>query len=230
MSVLIRASLVKGWLAAIPPERKDHYGKHIRLEPLRSKHLGSLYAAFNETPAHDWYYMPFGPFREFQDLQEWNYPYLSKNDPLFFVILKQGTDEMLGFLSYLNISPMCGSIEIGFIQLSTKIQRTTVATEAIWLLIKQAFALGYRRVAWKCDSLNGRSRKAAVRLGFTFEGVFRQALVVKGQNRDTAWYSIIDIEWEELNNIFNYWFENSTCSEKYIPLSKLIKNSNELIA
>ena len=159
-----------------------------------------------------------------RDLEDWIYPFLNSNDPMFFVIFKQGTDEILGFLSYLNINPKNGSIEVGFIQFSTKIQRTVGATEAIWLLIKQAFELGYRRVEWKCDSLNRRSRRAAERLGFMFEGVFRQALVVKGRNRDTAWYSIIDKEWEELDSIFEYWFENSACVETYIPLSKLTKD------
>lgn len=218
--------LVTDWAGAGRPERICHSGRFVRLEPLQTAHLEPLFRAFRSSPAHDWYYVPFGPFADQRELENWGHDRISSEDPLFFVILGQDSDDTLGFLSFLNIRPDCGSIEIGFIQLSTKIQRTTGATEAIWLLVKHAFEIGYRRVEWKCDSLNERSRKAALRLGFEFEGVFRQALVVKGRNRDTAWFSIIDKDWRRLDNIYCYWFENANSPEAYVSLSKLINETN----
>ena len=216
-----RGTRVRGWTGATHPKFQDHCGRFIRLEPLQNNHLESLHAVLLKSPEHDWYYMPFGPFKTLQEFKDWADSNLKKVDPMFFAILGQSSDEVLGFLSYLNIVPNHGSIEIGFIQFATKLQRTTGATEAIWLLIKHAFDLGYRRVEWKCDSLNGRSRRAAKRLGFLFEGIFRQALVVKDRNRDTAWYSIIDSEWEKLSSLFQDWLERIHSSDNYISLTEL---------
>lgn len=216
-----RGNRVKGWAGAGNPKRQDHRGRFVRLEPLRTDHVESLYTIFLESPEHDWYYMPFGPFKTQQELKDWIEPKLKQSDPMFFAILEQSSNQVLGFLSYLNIVPDHGSIEIGFIQFAKKLQQTTGATEAIWLLIESAFDLGYRRVEWKCDSLNIRSRKAARRLGFTFEGVFRQAVVVKGRNRDTAWYSIIDSEWVKLNPIIQDWLCRTRGSDNYISLTEL---------
>ncbi len=218
-----RGARVRGWAGAAHPERQDHCGWFVRLEPLQSSHLEPLHAVLLESPAHDWYYVPLGPFETQQEFKDWAEPKVTQADPMFFAILGQSSDDVLGFLSYLNIVPNHGSIEIGFIQFSKKLQRTTGATEAIWLLIKHAFDLGYRRVEWKCDSLNRRSRKAAKRLGFSFEGIFRQAQVVKDRNRDTAWYSIIDAEWEELNSRFQDWLDRAHRSDNYISLTELTK-------
>jgi RimJ/RimL family protein N-acetyltransferase len=121
------------------------------------------------------------------------------------VIVERKEGRVRGTLSYLRIDPPNGSIEIGMVLFSEGLQRTTAATEAVYLLLRHAFELGYRRVEWKCDSLNAPSRRAAERLGFSFEGVFRQAMVVKGRNRDTAWYSMLDREWPLLQPAFDAW-------------------------
>ncbi|MGU9962643.1 MAG: GNAT family N-acetyltransferase [Candidatus Halichondribacter symbioticus] len=216
-----KGDVVKDWSGVKRPDHINHHGQQVYLEPLSDKHLEPLYRTFSQAPDYDWYYMPFGPFANQRNFDTWARPYLSKQDPLFFTIINQDSKEFLGFLSYLNINPDAGSIEIGFIQLCPNIQRSTGSTEAIWLLIKHAFELGYRRVEWKCDSLNNRSRKAATRLGFKFEGIFRQALVVKGRNRDTAWYSVIDKDWVALKKVFDFWFEHADNSNSYVSLSKL---------
>lgn len=126
-----RGARVRGWAGATHPKCQDHSGWSVRLEPLQSSHLEPLHAVLLESPEHDWYYMPFGPFKTQQEFKDWAKPKLKQDDPMFFAILGQSSDEVLGFLSYLNIVPNHGSIEIGFIQFSTKLQRTSGATEAI---------------------------------------------------------------------------------------------------
>jgi RimJ/RimL family protein N-acetyltransferase len=126
-------------------------------------------------------------------------------DPLFFAVVEPSTGEVLGTVAFLRIDPNAGAIEVGHLAYSPRLQRTAAATEALCLLLAHAFALGYRRCEWKCDSLNEPSRRAALRLGFTFEGIFRQATVVKGRNRDTAWFSMLDVEWPDLHAAFVAW-------------------------
>ncbi|BAP89614.1 putative Acyl-CoA N-acyltransferase [Burkholderiales bacterium GJ-E10] len=126
-------------------------------------------------------------------------------DPLLFAIVDNATERALGVAGYLRITPNAGTIEIGHLHFSPLLQRTAMATEALFLMMREAFALGYRRLEWKCNSLNQPSRRAAQRLGFRFEGIFRQAAVVKGRNRDTAWFSIIDGEWPALHAAIERW-------------------------
>jgi len=127
------------------------------------------------------------------------------DDPLFFAILDKADGRAAGVASYLRITPAAGSIEVGHIHYSPRLQRSPAATEAMYLLMEQAFVLGYRRYEWKCDALNAASRAAAQRLGLSFEGIFRQATVYKGRNRDTAWYAAIDPEWPALREAFLAW-------------------------
>ena len=127
------------------------------------------------------------------------------NDPLFFTIVDCAGSKPLGLASYLRIDPRCGSIEVGHLAYSPLLQRTATATEAMYLMMARAFELGYRRYEWKCDALNAASRSAAQRLGFIFEGIFRQATVVKGRNRDTAWFAIIDQDWPAIRDAFMRW-------------------------
>ena len=132
-----------------------------------------------------------------------------ESDPLFFAIVDTGTGEATGVASYLRISPISGTIEVGHINYSPRLQRTIAATEAMYLMMKRVFESGYRRYEWKCDALNARSRAAAQRLGFSYEGIFRQATIYKGRNRDTAWYAAIDSEWPELEHAFTRWLDPS---------------------
>jgi len=129
-------------------------------------------------------------------------------DPLFHAIIDVKAGKAVGVASYLRIEPSVGVIEVCHIHYSPLIQKTPAATEAMYLMMKRVFdELGYRRYEWKCDALNEGSRKAARRLGFTFEGVFRQATIYKGRNRDTAWFSVIDKEWPTLKNAFENWLK-----------------------
>ena len=131
-----------------------------------------------------------------------------QKDPLFFSLFHHNSERAVGVASYLRVTPASGSIEVGHIHYSPLLQRTPAATEAMYLMMSRVFDLGYRRYEWKCDALNGPSRGAAKRLGFAYEGVFRQAAVYKGRNRDTAWYSIIDRDWIALKKAFESWLES----------------------
>jgi RimJ/RimL family protein N-acetyltransferase len=152
-----------------------------------------------------WTYLAYGPFAGMDAYVAWMGRVCQAPDPLFYAIVEKATGKALGVASYLRIDPANGSIEVGHIAYSPQLQRTPAATEAMYLLMEQAFALGYRRYEWKCDSLNAPSRAAAERLGFTFEGIFRQAVIYKGRNRDTAWYAMIDKEWPALQAAFRQW-------------------------
>ena len=158
-----------------------------------------------------WTYLPYGPFDSLDTYRAWTEEMSRRSDPLFFAIIDRNSGHpsgrVVGLASYLRIDPAAGSIEVGHLHYSPLLQRTPAATEAMFLMMERAFNLGYRRYEWKCDALNAPSRAAAQRLGFTFEGIFRQAVVVKGRNRDTAWFSIIDAEWPALANAFRRWLD-----------------------
>lgn len=156
-----------------------------------------------------WTYLPYGPFESAMAYSHWADGMSQRSDPFFYTILDRTTEQPLGLASYLRIDPASGSIEVGHIHYSPLLQRTPAATEAMFLLMQHAFALGYRRYEWKCDSLNEPSRAAAQRLGFSFEGIFRQATVVKGRNRDTAWFAMTDQEWPALRAAFLQWLAPS---------------------
>ena len=133
---------------------------------------------------------------------------------MFFAIIDRGSGKPVGVASYMRITPAAGTIEVGHIHFSEKMKRSPIATEAMYLMMKKAFDLGYRRYEWKCDSLNAPSRAAAARFGFRYEGIFRQALVYKGRNRDTAWFSIIDSEWPAVRKAFETWLDPGNFDEK----------------
>jgi RimJ/RimL family protein N-acetyltransferase len=137
-----------------------------------------------------------------------------KDDPQFHAVLERATGEAVGVASYLRIDPAAGSIEVGHINYSPRLQRTIAATEAMYLMMRRAFQLGYRRYEWKCNALNAPSRAAAQRLGLSYEGVFRQAHVVKGRNRDTAWYAAIDTEWPALDRAFQQWLDPANFDDR----------------
>jgi RimJ/RimL family protein N-acetyltransferase len=172
-----------------------------------AEHADALYEAYSaDAEGRLWTYLPYGPFADRPAFDAWlQASAASQGDPLFFTIIDHATQRPGGVCSYLRITPAAGSIEIGHLAYAPRLQRTTAATEAMFLLMRHAFELGYRRYEWKCNALNAPSRYAAERLGFQFEGIFRQAAVVKGRNRDTAWYSIIDQEWPALHRAFIQW-------------------------
>jgi RimJ/RimL family protein N-acetyltransferase len=155
-----------------------------------------------------WDFLGYGPFADEAELAAWIRSNAGGDDPLFFAIVDAATGEPRGVASYLRIEPEHGVIEIGHIWFGAALQRTPAATEAIYLLARQAFDdLGYRRLEWKTDARNERSRRAAERFGFTFEGVFRQHMVIKGSNRDTAWYALLDHEWPAARRAFEAWLD-----------------------
>jgi RimJ/RimL family protein N-acetyltransferase len=191
------------------PERAPMQGNYVKLEPLDAKrHAESLFALSHSRPedAALWTYMAYGPFPDRDAFETWAKDRARSADPLFFAIVDEASGAAAGMASYLNIVPANGTIEIGHIWLSPPLQKTRAATEAIFLMIRHAFDdLGYRRVEWKCDSLNQASRRAALRFSFTYEGTFRQHMVVKGRNRDTAWFAMLDHEWPAARTAFERW-------------------------
>jgi len=201
-------------------------GRYCRVEPLDvSRHARQLFDA-NALDADDagWTYMAYGPFADFDAYRAWLNSACLGDDPLCHTIIDLKMQQAVGLASYMRIDPKSGAIEIGGLKFSPLMQRTPVATEAMYLMMKRAFELGYRRYEWKCDALNVPSRAAAQRFGFSYEGIFRQATVYKNRNRDTAWYSIIDCEWPALNAAFTRWLspENFDATGKQkLPLSQL---------
>jgi len=199
---------VTDWQPASLPETRTLEGRFIRLEKLDvARHGDDLWAAL-QGPGSDpklWDYLPYGPFTERSEFNAWLSRHAADTDPWFYAIVDQATGVVDGCLSLMSIVPAQGRIEIGHVTFGAAMQRTPKGTEAVYLLAKESFALGNRRLEWKCNGDNARSKRAADRFGFTYEGTFRQHMVVKGMNRNTAWYSIIDSEWPELQKAFEAW-------------------------
>jgi RimJ/RimL family protein N-acetyltransferase len=200
---------LSNWQPRPAPQRQPLAGRFLRLEPLDSaRHGDELWLAL-QGPGCDpalWDYLPYGPFASREPFDAWLAGNAASVDPLFYTVIELASGRALGLLSYLRIAPRDGSIEIGHIAFGRAMQRTPASTEAVYLLADLAMStLGYRRLEWKCNALNTRSMHAAERLGFTYEGLFRQHMVVKGQNRDTAWFSIIDTEWPARRAAFERW-------------------------
>ena len=197
---------VENWRAPLAPAAEAMTGRFCRLEPLDvARHAQHLWdASALDTDGRNWTYLFHGPYSSFREYAAWVGAAASTTDPLFFAVIDRA-GRAVGVAAYLRIAPDAGSIEVGHINFSPLLQRTPAATEAMYLMMKRVFELGYRRYEWKCDALNASSRSAAERLGFQFEGIFRQALVYKGRNRDTAWYSVIDSEWPALRLAFEQW-------------------------
>ncbi|MDH3261467.1 MAG: GNAT family N-acetyltransferase [Acidimicrobiia bacterium] len=196
-----------GWEPPEFPPPRELEGKSVQLEPLdRGRHAEALFTAYRHASDSIWTYMTVGPFHSAVALGDLIDTLVAYPDWRPFAIVVEGTP--LGFLSYLRIDPRNGVIEIGSIVFSPPLQRTKPATEAVYLVLKNAFDLGYRRCEWKCDDLNEPSRVAAVRLGFRYEGTFRKATHYKARSRDTAWYSITDDEWPAVDRAFQLWLSD----------------------
>lgn len=203
------------WKPPQLPPREPMMGRFCRVESLNPRvHAESLYNAYAlDTAGGNWTYLPYGPFDSLNRFCAWIEEMSGGADPLFHAIIDTATERAVGVASYLRIDPRNGSIEVGHINYSSLLQRTVAATEAMYLMMARAFSLGYRRYEWKCNALNAPSRAAAERLGFKFEGIFRQASVVKGCNRDTAWYSVLDKEWPGLKHTFLRWLDETNFDE-----------------
>jgi RimJ/RimL family protein N-acetyltransferase len=207
---------VANWQPPQRPTRDPMVGQFCRLESLdSSRHAADLHAANAlDVEGRNWTYLPYGPFAKLDQYVHWVSSASLGDDPLFFAILDHSTGRAIGVASFLRIDPKNGSIEVGHINYSPLCQRKPAATEAMYLMMKRAFDLGYRRYEWKCDALNAKSRRAATRLGLTFEGIFRQATVYKNRNRDTAWYSAIDTDWATLEGAFQQWLDTSNFDDQ----------------
>ena len=217
-----------GWVPPVVPPRKVLEGRACRLEPLDVKrHARELYDALSESAdARSFTYLPYGPFESFEEYERWLRADCSGNDPSFCAIVTASDEKAAGVCAYLRIQPEAGVVEVGHLNYSPRLQKTLAATEAMVLMMKNAFELGYRRYEWKCDALNAPSRAAAERLGFSFEGIFRQATVYKNRSRDTAWYSILDSEWPALERAYGAWLARENFDEHGAQRKRLV----ELIA
>lgn len=200
---------VLAWTPARIPERATFAGGTVRLDPLDpAAHAAPLFASSHgsETDPDLWLYMAVGPFATQEEFARWLAICAASSDPLYFAVVAERTGRPAGMVSYLRITPAHGVIEIGNIWFSAALRRTRQATEAIFLLARYAFDnLGYRRLEWKCNALNARSRRAAERFGFRYEGLFRQHMVIKGRNRDTAWFAMTDRDWPAVRSAFERW-------------------------
>jgi RimJ/RimL family protein N-acetyltransferase len=213
------------WQGARTPQRQPLAAGHFcRLVPLDAQlHGPDLYSAQAlDADGANWTYLPHSAPKDSQDYLQRLEIQQHSPDPLFFTILNR-QEEAVGTASYLRIQPDSGSIEVGYIHFTPRMQKTPMSTEAMYLMMRHVFDdLGYRRYEWKYDSLNAPSRRAALRLGFSFEGIFRQERVVKGHNRDTAWYSIIDQEWPALKQGLENWLAPENFDAQGIQRQRLL--------
>ncbi len=198
---------------SIPPHPKgiSIEGKLVDLKPLIASEFAEELFISNaiDKEGINWAYLPYGPFDSQVDYAKWIKSFEEGDDPIFFAIISKKLKKAIGIASFLRINPTKGLIEVGHINYSPLLQKTTEATEAMFLMMKWVFDNGYRRYEWKCNALNLKSRRAAQRLGFSYEGVFRQMTISKGRNRDTAWFAIIDKEWAEIERCFDQFLSES---------------------
>lgn len=197
--------------SGVKPDGRPLFGRYVTIEHVSAeKHGAALYDSFAESDPEGtlWTYMGYGPFDSREAFQNWLEARETSLDPLFYAFVPKNTGKAAGMGSFMRHDVPNGVIEIGHIWLSPGLQKTREASEAIYLMMRHALEdLGVRRLEWKCDALNAASRRAADRLGFVFEGIFRQHYIVKGRNRDTAWYSIINTEWKPVRDAIEKWLD-----------------------
>lgn len=222
---------VPGWAGAQLPRREPMEGRYGRVVPLEAEaHAAALHEANSlDAEGRNWTYLLNEPFPTFESYRSWLKEVEGGSDPMFYTVL-DAEGAPVGIASYLRIAPVPGSIEVGHIHFSRRLQQTRLATEAMYLMMRNAFGLGYRRYEWKCDALNAPSRRAAQRLGFSYEGIFRQALVYKGRNRDTAWYAAIDSEWPHLDAAYQRWLHPDNFDERGRQRERLSELTRPVLA
>jgi RimJ/RimL family protein N-acetyltransferase len=195
-----------GWQAPPRPEPWATEGRYLRMAPLGMEHAASLHAA-NRVDDRIWDHMAYGPFDSEDAYAAWVASVAGRPDPMFFALIDRESGVPGGVASLMRIEPAHGVAEVGHICLAPRLQRTRAASEMVYLFAGRLFAAGYRRFEWKCDARNLRSRRAAERFGFSFEGVFRNHMVVKGRNRDTAWFAMTDADWACLKPAWEAWLD-----------------------
>ena len=221
-----KGEVVSGFKVPPHPKGISIDGKLVSIKPLIANEFAEELFMANalDKEGNNWEYLPYGPFESLSDYIDWIQSFEEHNDPVFFAIISKKLKKAIGIASYLRINPNDGLIEVGHINYSPLLQRTTEGTEAMFLMMQWAFDNGYRRYEWKCNALNMRSRKAAQRLGFSYEGVFRQMTISKGRNRDTAWFAIIDKDWQVIQKCFHQFLSDINLDEKSkYSLSSLTK-------
>lgn len=197
-------------------------GRLVELEPLKPEHAEGLFKEFSTNDGRMWTYLSVGPFASAEELKTKFIDLVcGKDDPKLFAIIERSSRKPLGWGGFLRVFPSTGSVEIGNLAFSPRLQRTAEATEALYLMMKNSFDLGFRRCEWKCDSLNAPSERAARRLGFQYEGMFRQAVVYKGRNRDTKWFAVVDVDWPQLQQKFVEWLDPSNFDNEGKQIKKL---------
>jgi RimJ/RimL family protein N-acetyltransferase len=218
-------AVVENTPPGLAPDLRPLFGRWTRLEPVSTeKHGLDLYESFKDSDpdGHIWTYLGYGPFADLASFKTWLKEREAARDPWFYAYVRRDTGKAAGMGAFMRLDAPNGVIEIGHIWLSPQLQRTREATDAIFLMMRHAFdELGVRRLEWKCDALNAPSRTAAKRFGFTFEGIFRQHFIIKGRNRDTAWFSIIDTEWPAIRKGFQAWLKDDNFDADGRQKSKL---------
>ncbi len=225
--------VVRDWVPPPPPQQAVLSGQHVRLERFEAdRHAADLFRAYH---GHDplWDYMPYGPFVSSAAYHRWGKEFASGNDPVFYVLRDAATGHCGGVASFMRITPEQGVIEVGGICIAPEMAQSRAWSEAMYLMMQWAFDAGYRRYEWKCNALNMASRRAAQRLGFSYEGIFRQMMIIKGRNRDTAWFSVIDSEWPALRAAFEAWLQPSNFDaaglqkERLSDLTRLVRQASD---
>lgn len=225
----IMGRLIKDWRVPVCPTAPVFEGRYARLELLNADiHAAKIHKA-NSVDDAIWDFLPYGPFASAAGYHRWVRDVESGDAPVFYAVKNLETGNFEGVASFLRISPDAGSIEVGHINFAKPLQRSRAATEAMFLMMQWVYDAGYRRYEWKCNALNTGSRRAAERLGFSYEGIFRQAGISKGRNRDTAWYASIDTEWPALKSAFETWLSdtnfdaNGQQKESLSDLTRLVR-------
>ncbi|MFQ5935666.1 MAG: GNAT family N-acetyltransferase [Acidiferrobacterales bacterium] len=208
---------------------KIYAGRYVTLKPVNAdKDADELYqdSHGSEEIIKLWTYMHFGPFGSQDTMLEWLKVCQDSSDPLFLTVYSRDAGRRVGMTSFTNIVPAMRRLELGNIWYSPKAQRNKINTETIYLMLCEAFdALRYRRVEWKCDSLNARSRAAARRLGFSFEGIFKQHMIIKGRNRDTSWYAMLDSDWPVIRTNMEQWLYSDNEPTSLAELNRSVLRS-----
>lgn len=224
---------VPDWVPPVRPTGETLTGHYVQLERMDpDAHAADLFRAYS-VKDEIWDYLPYGPFSSAAGYHRWAKENATGTDPLFYVLRNLETGHCGGVASYLRITPEAGSLEVGHISLAPEIAGSRASTEALYLMMEWAFRAGYRRYEWKCDALNMPSRKAAQRLGFSYEGIFRQAAVYRQRNRDTAWFAIIDGEWPALREAYAAWLAprnfdaNGRERERLADLTGLVRAASD---